>query len=210
MSLTRRNALKLLTSGSLAAAFGAGALTPAIAATKFNFTSETASKTKTRTARKSKPRYKGKRIVKDPTGESPGTIVVSTAKRKLYFVLAGGKAIEYGVGVGRAGFVWKGSARIARKAEWPAWHPPKEMIAREKKQYGRTLPTRMEGGINNPLGARALYLFQGKKDTLYRIHGTNAPATIGRALSSGCIRMLNDEVTDLYQRVPVNTKVIVI
>jgi lipoprotein-anchoring transpeptidase ErfK/SrfK len=211
MSLSRRNALKFLASGGITAAIGASTINTAFAATKYNFTSETASQPKKQTARKkTKPRYRGKRTVKDTTGAAPGTIVISTAKRKLYLVLPGGKAIEYGVGVGREGFAWKGSARIARKAEWPAWHPPAEMIKREKKLYGRTLPARMEGGVSNPLGARALYLFQGKKDTLYRIHGTNAPATIGRAMSSGCIRMLNEEVTDLYQRVPINTKVVVI
>jgi lipoprotein-anchoring transpeptidase ErfK/SrfK len=153
--------------------------------------------------------YGGKRTIKYRTSEKPGTIIVSTRKRKLYYVLDGGKAIEYGVGVGRAGFTWSGVARVARKAEWPAWHPPKEMIEREKKQYGRTLPARMEGGPNNPLGARALYLFQGKKDTLYRIHGTNAPHTIGTAQSSGCIRMLNEEVIDLHNRVRIGAKVIV-
>lgn len=212
MSLSRRQTLRLLAGGGAAAAFGMGATSEAFAKTKFNFTSEKSRAQRKKVAARDRvqPRaYRGKRIVNDPTGEAPGTIVVSTRKRKLYFVLDNGKAIEYGVGVGRAGFVWKGTARIARKAQWPAWHPPKEMIEREKKQYGRTLPTRMEGGINNPLGARALYLFQGKKDTLYRIHGTNAPHTIGRALSSGCIRMLNEEVTDLYERVNINAKVIV-
>lgn len=157
----------------------------------------------------SRTRYKGKKKITYKTGEKPGTIIISTRKRKLYYVLPKGKAIEYGVGVGRAGFTWSGTARIARKAKWPAWHPPKEMIEREKKLYGRTLPARMEGGPNNPLGARALYLFEGNKDTLYRIHGTNAPHTIGRALSSGCIRMLNKEVIDLHDRVRINAKVIV-
>ncbi len=212
MSLSRRHTLRLLAGGATAAITGMGAASEAFAKTKYNFTSVSTLRTRDRSTGRERVRkraYRGKRIVNDPTGESPGTIVVSTRKRKLYFVLENGKAIEYGVGVGRAGFVWKGTARIARKAEWPAWHPPKEMIEREKKQYGRTLPARMEGGINNPLGARALYLFQGKKDTLYRIHGTNAPHTIGRALSSGCIRMLNEEVTDLYERVKINAKVIV-
>jgi len=153
--------------------------------------------------------YRGKRTVSYQTSEKPGTIIVSTRRRKLYYVLGDGKAIEYGVGVGRQGFTWSGTARIARKAVWPAWHPPKEMIEREKEQYGRTLPERMEGGPNNPLGARALYLFQGNKDTLYRIHGTNAPHTIGTAQSSGCIRMLNEEVIDLHDRVKVGAKVIV-
>ena len=121
---------------------------------------------------------------------------------------AGGKALAYGVGVGRRGFRWSGTARIGRKTEWPAWHPPKEMIERERRR-GRKLPERMEGGPENPLGARALYLFQGETDTLYRIHGTNAPRTIGRALSSGCIRMLNQEVIHLYDNVEIGAKVIV-
>ena len=206
MRLTRRNTLKMLVTGSAALAATSTGIGQAVAKTKFNFSAESATK---KPLARNKPRYKGKRMVKDPTGEAPGTIVISTRKRKLYLVLAGGQAIEYGVGVGRAGFVWKGRAHVARKAEWPAWHPPKEMIAREKKLYGRTLPARMEGGPSNPLGARALYLFQGSKDTLYRIHGTNAPATIGQALSSGCIRMLNEEVVDLYNRVPLKTRVIV-
>jgi len=157
----------------------------------------------------SRPAYRGKRTVSYQTDEKPGTIIISTRKRKLYYVLGDGKAIEYGVGVGRQGFTWSGTAKVGRKAVWPAWHPPKEMIEREKKQYGRTLPERMEGGPNNPLGARALYLFQGNKDTLYRIHGTNAPHTIGTAQSSGCIRMLNEEVIDLHDRVKVGAKVIV-
>lgn len=172
----------------------------AVAKTKYNFNSEGGNKA---------VRYKGKRTIKDPTGEKPGTIVINTKRRKLYFVLKDGKAIEYGVGVGRRGFTWYGTATIKRKTEWPAWHPPQEMIEREKKQYGRTLPAKMEGGARNPLGARALYLFKGNKDTLYRIHGTNAPWTIGHAVSSGCIRLVNDEVIDLYKRVKIGAKVIV-
>ncbi|MFK0685612.1 L,D-transpeptidase [Ochrobactrum sp. BD67] len=136
--------------------------------------------------------------------EKPGTIVIDTSKRFLYLVQSGGKAMRYGVGVGKQGFSWKGSQRISRKAEWPTWTPPKEMIARERKK-GRILPARMEGGINNPLGARALYLGA----TLYRIHGTNQPWTIGKAMSSGCIRMRNEDVTDLYERVPIGAKVVV-
>ncbi len=214
MNSSRRTVTKILAGGALAALLGV----PASAKSKFNFTAEKPRAPKKRPTRisrnsdaptKQRRRYRGKRIIKNPTGEGPGTIVVSTRKRKLYLVLDDGNAIEYGVGVGRAGFTWSGTARIARKAEWPAWHPPKEMIEREKKLYGRTLPARMEGGINNPLGARALYLYQGNKDTLYRIHGTNAPQTIGRALSSGCIRMLNDEVVDLYERTKINAKVVV-
>ncbi len=201
MSLTRRGALSRLVKSVIGgtAATALGSLPAFAGRTRYNFTSGDTFN-----------RYRGKRVVTNPTNAGPGDIVVNTRRRKLYFVLDGGKAIEYGVGVGRAGFNWKGQAHIARKAEWPAWHPPKEMIARELKQYGRRLPNRMEGGPKNPLGARALYLFQGKKDTLYRIHGTNAPHTIGHAMSSGCIRMINEEVIDLYNRVKVGAKVRVI
>ena len=154
-------------------------------------------------------RYAGKRIVAFATDEKPGTVIINTAERALYFVLGGGKAIRYGVGVGRAGFQWSGVARVGAKKPWPTWRPPKEMIARELRQYGRRLPAVMQGGPDNPLGARAIYLFKGKRDTLYRIHGTNAPQSIGRAVSSGCIRMLNEEVIDLYDRVRIGAKVIV-
>lgn len=164
-------------------------------------------------SRSEKPRggrYRGKEVVSYRTAEKPGTIIIDTGKRRLFYVLGGGKAISYGVGVGRQGFSWSGVARVGNKQEWPRWHPPKEMIERELAQYGRQLPEVMEGGPNNPLGARALYLYQGNKDTLYRIHGTNAPDTIGQAMSSGCIRMLNEEVIDLYNRAAVNSKVIVL
>ena len=155
-------------------------------------------------------RYRGRRVVDFPTRESPGTIIIRTDQRKLYYVLPGGQAIRYGVGVGRAGFQWGGIARIGHKAVWPQWRPPQEMIERELAQYGRELPQVMAGGPQNPLGARAFYLYQGKRDTLYRIHGTNAPDTIGQAMSSGCIRMLNDEVVELYDQAPLGTKVIVV
>jgi lipoprotein-anchoring transpeptidase ErfK/SrfK len=146
-----------------------------------------------------------RRTVVDPTGQGPGTITINTAQRKLYLSLGGGRAIEYGIGVGRQGFAWKGQAEVGRKAFWPGWTPPKEMIARRPD-----LPDHMEGGMENPLGARALYLFKGGKDTLFRIHGTNEPGTIGRAVSSGCIRMLNADVIDLYQRVAKGTPVVVL
>ena len=154
------------------------------------------------------PRYLPK-IVRYVTDEKPGTIIINTRRRYLYYVLGNDKAKRYGIGVGRQGFQWSGVARVGRKAEWPDWIPPKEMIEREKKQYGRTLPERMPGGPNNPLGARALYLYKDGRDTLYRIHGTNQPWTIGRAVSSGCIRMRNEDVIDLYNKVRVGTKVIV-
>jgi lipoprotein-anchoring transpeptidase ErfK/SrfK len=154
--------------------------------------------------------YRGKRVVDYKTAEKPGTIIVDTSSRKLFYVLGAGRAIEYGIGVGRQGFEWSGTARIGNKAEWPQWRPPAEMIARELRQYGRQLPAVMEGGPNNPLGARALYLYQGSRDTLYRIHGTNAPATIGQAVSSGCIRLVNEEVIDLFNRARIGAKVIVL
>jgi lipoprotein-anchoring transpeptidase ErfK/SrfK len=149
-----------------------------------------------------------RQIVRDPTGEAPGTIVVDPAQRYLYLVESGGKARRYGIGVGREGFGWNGTATIQMKREWPKWYPPVEMQARDEraKQYADG----MDGGTNNPLGARALYLFQGGKDTLYRIHGTNEPNSIGKAVSSGCIRMLNADVIDLYNRVPIGTKVVVL
>jgi len=136
--------------------------------------------------------------------EKPGTIIIDTTDRFLYLVDVNGTARRYGVGVGKPGFEWAGTHKITRKAEWPSWRPPAEMIAREKAK-GRILPAYMEGGLANPLGARALYL----GSTLYRIHGTNQPWTIGMAVSSGCIRMRNEDVTDLYQRVGVGTRVIV-
>ncbi len=137
--------------------------------------------------------------------QKPGTIVIDTKDKFLYLVEAGGKARRYGVGVGKEGFGWTGTNPITKKAEWPGWTPPSEMIEREKAK-GRLLPAHMVGGPANPLGARALYL----GNTLYRIHGTNAPWTIGHNVSSGCIRMRNQDVVDLYERVKVGTKVVVL
>lgn len=160
-------------------------------------------------ARKSaKPRMNPKYLptVVDYDGnQKAGTIIINTNERYLYLVQPGGKARRYGVGVGKPGFEWSGAHKVTLKRVWPDWRPPAEMIAREKKK-GRILPAHMAGGPSNPLGARALYL----GSTLYRIHGTNAPWTIGGAVSSGCIRMRNEDVVDLYERVPVGTKVIVI
>lgn len=144
-------------------------------------------------------------VVADSTGQPGGTITIDTSKRKLYLSIGDGRAIEYGVGVGREGFAWKGLAQIGRKAYWPGWTPPKEMLLRRPD-----LPTHMEGGIDNPLGARALYLFKGDRDTLFRIHGTNEPDTIGHAVSSGCIRMLNADVIDLYRRTKKGMRVVVL
>ncbi|KJC40095.1 hypothetical protein UB31_27675 [Bradyrhizobium sp. LTSP849] len=132
---------------------------------------------------------------------APGTIVVNTSERRLYLVLQNGQALRYGIGVGRDGFRWGGVHKITAKKEWPEWTPPSQMIARRPD-----LPRHMKGGIENPLGARAMYL----GSTLYRIHGSNEPETIGQAVSSGCFRMTNDDVTDLYGRVGVGTTVVVL
>jgi len=144
-------------------------------------------------------------VVRNPTQEPPGTIVVDTRSRHLYLIQPNGSAIRYGIGVGRSGFEWKGVAHVERKSEWPSWFPPKEMLARRPD-----LPDHMDGGLDNPLGARALYLYQGDKDTLFRIHGTNEPQTIGKAVSSGCIRMMNADAVDLYNRVEVGARVVVV
>lgn len=143
-------------------------------------------------------------MVNYQTSQKPGTIVIDTNTRHLYLVMGDGKARRYGVGVGKQGFEWSGTERVTRKQEWPTWTPPKEMIIRERKK-GRELPSFMEGGPENPMGARAIYL----GSTLYRIHGTNQPWTIGQAVSSGCIRMRNEDVMDLYERVKRGAKVIV-
>ncbi|AYG58209.1 L,D-transpeptidase [Rhizobium jaguaris] len=143
-------------------------------------------------------------IVDYQSKEKPGTIVIDTNNRFLYLVMDGGKARRYGVGVGKPGFEWAGAHTVTRKQEWPDWTPPAEMLTREAEK-GHYLPAHMEGGEANPLGARAMYL----GSTLYRIHGTNAPWTIGNAVSSGCIRLRNEDVIDLYDRVKVGTRVIV-
>ena len=148
-------------------------------------------------------RIYGRYLTADPTGEAPGTVVVDTKERQLYLVLPDRKAMRYGVTVGDEAFGWTGTARIARKAERPAWNPPAEM----KRRWPHVHP--VAGGPQSPLGARALYLYAGARDTLYRIHGTNEPEKIGRAASSGCIRMRNIDVIDLANRVDLGTKVIV-
>lgn len=146
--------------------------------------------------------------------EAPGTIVIDPANRYLYHVEEGGRATRYGVGVGREGFAWSGDATIRSKQEWPDWYPPKEMIERrpELKHELSQLQSGqgMHGGPSNPLGARAMYLWQGDKDTLFRIHGTNEPWTIGQNKSSGCIRMVNQDVIDLYQKVQPGARVVVL
>jgi lipoprotein-anchoring transpeptidase ErfK/SrfK len=139
-------------------------------------------------------------VVSYRTSEAPGTIIVHTSERFLYVIQPGGRALRYGIGVGREGFQWQGLQKISRKQEWPDWTPPPEMI--ERQPY---LPRFMAGGPGNPMGARALYL----GGTVYRIHGTNQPHTIGSAVSSGCFRLVNNDVMDLYERVPIGTKVII-
>jgi lipoprotein-anchoring transpeptidase ErfK/SrfK len=147
------------------------------------------------------PAHLRRQMVAYQTREAPGTVIIDTPNTRLFYVLGGGRAISYGIGVGRDGFTWSGVQSIVRKAEWPDWIPPAEMLQRQPY-----LPRFMAGGPGNPLGARALYL----GGTIYRIHGTNAPETIGGHVSSGCIRMLNEDVTDLYARVSVGTKVVVL
>lgn len=159
-----------------------------------------------------------RQVVRDPTGERAGTIVVNTRRHHLYLVLGNGKAIRYGVGLGRAGFEWSGRAEVRRRAVWPKWHPPEEMIEREPKlEKYRTFYNKktnvytggMDGGPNNPLGARALYLYQGNVDTLYRLHGSPEWASIGRSVSSGCVRLMNQDVIDLHSRVKGKAPVVV-
>ncbi len=142
-----------------------------------------------------------KTIVEAPGSYKPGTIVVNTTERRLYLIQPEGKALKYGIGVGRDGFQWGGSHSVTMKREWPDWRPPEAMLKRRPD-----LPRFMPGGPNNPLGARALYI----GSTIYRIHGSNEPWTIGQAVSSGCFRMTNDDVTDLYERVPVGARVVVL
>jgi lipoprotein-anchoring transpeptidase ErfK/SrfK len=142
-----------------------------------------------------------KTMVSFNAGYAPGTIIINTTERRLYYVMGGGQALRYGIGVGRIGFTWAGATRVSAKREWPDWTPPAEMVRRRPE-----LPRHMKGGIDNPLGARAMYL----GSSLYRIHGSNEPETIGQAVSSGCFRMTNDDVVDLYGRVSVGAKVIVL
>lgn len=153
------------------------------------------------------PKYK-RQLVRYSMSHPAGTVVVDPDSKFLYLVMEGGYALRYGIGVGREGFGWSGTAEIARKARWPTWTPPAEMIRRqpELEQYRKG----MEPGPGNPLGARALYLYQNGRDTLYRIHGTNEPSTIGQNVSSGCIRLLNHDVIDLFERVPVGARVVVL
>jgi lipoprotein-anchoring transpeptidase ErfK/SrfK len=184
----------------LAALFSLSTMAPVAAARVYNFDTnvwEEASAVATRSKRGSSIK---REVVAYQTSLKPGSIVIETSERRLYFVLPEGKAVKYGVGVGRDGFRWSGQHRISRTAEWPGWTPPPAMRKRVPD-----LPAYMPGGPNNPLGARALYI----GSTLYRIHGTSEPWTIGQAVSSGCIRLTNEDVTDLYERVKVGALVVV-
>jgi lipoprotein-anchoring transpeptidase ErfK/SrfK len=153
-----------------------------------------------------------RKVVRLETDEKPGTIIVDTNNKYLYLIEGNNKATRYGIGVGRDGFGWSGIMKVQRMAEWPTWIPPKEMIARERKK-GRILPPKVEGkegNLENPLGARALYLYKGRNDSGFRIHGTNEPWSIGLNMSSGCIRMMNKDVVHLYDRARIGAKVIVV
>jgi len=159
--------------------------------------------------RKIDPRFY-RQMVADPTGERPGTLVVDTAGHFLYLTYEGGKAMRYGVGLGRAGFEWSGKGTIEYKRQWPRWTPPDEMVARQPELEPYSIANGgMDPGLDNPLGARALYIFQDGKDTLYRIHGSPEWWTIGKSVSSGCVRMLNQDVIDLYNRVSDDAPIIV-
>jgi lipoprotein-anchoring transpeptidase ErfK/SrfK len=149
-----------------------------------------------------------RRVVEYRTEHLPGTVIVDTPHRYLYFVMQSGRAMRYGIGVGKVGFVWNGTARIAAKRPWPTWTPPKEMIEREPdlEKYAKGMPP----GLDNPLGARALYIYKNGQDTLYRLHGTSEAHTIGKAVSSGCIRLLHQDVIDLYERVRPGAKIVVL
>jgi lipoprotein-anchoring transpeptidase ErfK/SrfK len=155
-----------------------------------------------------------RQLIPYATSEPPGTIVIDPYAHYLYSVREGGMAMRYGVGVGRDGFGWSGDATIEAKREWPDWYPPKEMIDRQPELEAQLTDLQggrgVAGGPTNPLGARAMYLYQNGKDTLYRIHGTYEPWTIGKSVSSGCIRMINQDVMDLYRRTPIGTRVVVL
>jgi len=207
MMITRRKAL----SGLLGSAVATTCMTPAFAERVYNYNTRRWEKVDTNIIRTDRrvPAKFSRRNVTIKTKAKPGTIIIHTDAKMLYHVTGKNKATRYGVGVGREGFAWQGDAIIRRKAKWPTWTPPAEMRAREAKK-GIILPVTQKGGIDNPLGARALYLYQGNRDTLYRIHGTNQPWSIGLNLSSGCIRMLNKDVEHLYEHVKLNSKVVVI
>jgi lipoprotein-anchoring transpeptidase ErfK/SrfK len=155
-----------------------------------------------------------RRLVTYAAREAPGTIVIDPGSHFLYLLLPGGQAVRYGVGVGAEGFAWSGVASVHTKQQWPDWYPPAEMLERKPELKAHMVQLQsglgMHGGPENPIGARALYLWQGNRDTLYRIHGTNEPWTIGQNVSAGCIRLTNDDIADLYDRTPIGTKVVVL
>ncbi len=197
--LTRRGALKSI-AGAALASVSAG---PVLAAADFDDPFPLPSFDYT----KLPPPFR-RTVVPYRGGLFPGTIIVDTAARQLSIVLEGGQAIRFGCAVGRDGFRWAGIADVGRKVMWPTWTPPKEMIDRspEKAKWAKGMP----GGPSNPLGARALYLYQNGADTLYRIHGTNEPMSIGKNASSGCIRMINQDAVELFRRAPIGTRVVVL
>lgn len=184
---------------SLASCLALGVTNPAAAKDHFLINSSDIKKV---------PTIYKRRVVNYIGGHDAGTIVVDTHRKFLYLVQPDGRALRYGIGVGKQGFSWSGDAIIRRKAKWPTWTPPAEMVVRD--HLAAEWADGMPGGPENPLGARALYLFQGNVDTLYRIHGTAIPSSIGKAVSSGCIRLLNADVADLYERVPTGTRVVVL
>lgn len=208
--INRRKALSFLMGGTIAAT-NASVINNAMAERRYNYAEERWEEydpNVIRTDRRVPTKY-SRRSVTVNTSYPTGTIIIHTDKKFLYHVTSKNKATRYGVGVGREGFAWNGNATIKRKAKWPTWTPPAEMRVRERKK-GIILPVTQKGGIDNPLGARALYLYQGNRDTLYRIHGTNQPWSIGLNLSSGCIRLLNKDVEHLYEKVALGSKVVVI
>jgi lipoprotein-anchoring transpeptidase ErfK/SrfK len=187
---------------------GSGKVDPAVAAMYGSAASEP-HRVSSVSVNRLDPRYYRQRVATPSTVKAnPGTIVVDPDSKFLYLVEAGGMSTRYGIGVGRAGFSWSGEATIKDKQEWPKWFPPKEMQQRDMRAW--FYADGMDGGSRNPLGARALYLYQGDKDTLYRLHGTSDASSIGKAVSSGCIRLLNQDIIDLYSRVPLGTKVVVL
>jgi lipoprotein-anchoring transpeptidase ErfK/SrfK len=199
-SLTKMTKLRIVFAALVAAIMSMSLVVPAAAARVFNHDTNSWEEASAVKARNKRGSAIPKEIVSYQTKHKPGTIVVETSERRLYLVLDDGKALRYGIGVGRDGFRWSGQHKITRKAEWPGWTPPPEMRKRVPD-----LPAYMPGGPDNPLGARALYI----GSTLYRIHGTSEPWTIGQAVSSGCIRLTNEDVTDLYGRVKVGALVVV-
>ncbi|WEX78140.1 L,D-transpeptidase [Sinorhizobium numidicum] len=202
---TRKVVALVVAAAALVGATNASAFTPANAQGAANKRSDVLL-----VAQKKRPPQKYWRTkVRFRTNEAPGTIIVDTNNKFLYRIDGPNRATRYGIGVGREGFGWSGVVKVGRKAEWPSWTPPAEMRQREAAK-GRILPITQEGGIDNPLGARAMYLYKGGRDTIFRIHGTNQPWTIGQNMSSGCIRMMNEDVEHLYDRAEIGTKVIVI